>query len=378
MTRLVHLSDTHLGFRQLHKATETGRNQREQDTYDVFAEAVDQIVELHPDLVVHAGDLFDSYLPSSAALNAALSGFAELRDAGIPVVVIAGNHSTPRLASADHIFAVLEKFGGVSFVYGRPQTIIVGDLAVAAVPHLGDAKELEQALAAARPSPDSKFNVLVTHVGLERMTQITGPESASVVLSGDALTTAEEFDYIALGHLHQFAPVRENAAYSGSLERFSWADRPEVSEAKGFLEVDLSLTPMDNGFVRFHEVSPRPRITLGPIDASNDGDLAAAIRARAENAGEELAGALVQLEVNNVSAPTWSALNWRDVAAIFAPALHVELIPRMVGGAELSSPQPELSEFLRSWAVAKAQGLDVDQMIARAEALLARADRELA
>ena len=77
--RIVHLSDTHLGFRQLQRINDHGRNEREQDVYDAFNAAIDRTIELAPAAVVHAGDLFDSYHPSSAALGVALDGLARLR-----------------------------------------------------------------------------------------------------------------------------------------------------------------------------------------------------------------------------------------------------------------------------------------------------------
>ncbi|MDQ1686683.1 MAG: repair protein SbcD/Mre11, partial [Frankiaceae bacterium] len=96
--KIVHLSDTHLGFRQLHRVNDAGRNEREQDVYDAFERAISKIIEIAPAVAIHAGDLFDSYHPSSAALGVALDGLRRLREAGIPVVVIAGNHSSPRVA----------------------------------------------------------------------------------------------------------------------------------------------------------------------------------------------------------------------------------------------------------------------------------------
>jgi DNA repair exonuclease SbcCD nuclease subunit len=56
--RLVHLSDLHLGFRQYQRLTPTGVNQREADVALAFRRAVDRTVELRPDLVLVAGDVF--------------------------------------------------------------------------------------------------------------------------------------------------------------------------------------------------------------------------------------------------------------------------------------------------------------------------------
>ena len=94
--KIVHLSDTHLGLRELHHTDAEGRNVREQDVYDVFARAIDKALELKPAAVVHSGDLFHGHHPAAAALGVALDQIERLRAAGIEFVVIAGNHSTPR------------------------------------------------------------------------------------------------------------------------------------------------------------------------------------------------------------------------------------------------------------------------------------------
>ena len=161
--RIVHFSDTHLGFRQLHRVNDAGRNEREQDVYDAFERAIDRIIELAPAVAIHAGDLFDSYHPSSAALGVALDGLRRLRDAGIPVVVIAGNHSSPRVAAAEHIFGVLQRFGGAHTIYGGAREVRVGDLAVHAIPHDNDPQRLVAALA-------ERFDVSVPAIRLRLLT----------------------------------------------------------------------------------------------------------------------------------------------------------------------------------------------------------------
>ena len=72
------MSDTHLGWRSLHRVNVDGRNQRECDVYDAFARAIDKTIDLMPDLVIHSGDLFDGYHPSSAALKVCLDGIRRL------------------------------------------------------------------------------------------------------------------------------------------------------------------------------------------------------------------------------------------------------------------------------------------------------------
>ena len=96
--KLAHLADPHLGFRQYHRQTPSGINQREADVAAAFRQAVDGVLAARPDVVVVAGDLFHSVRPTNAAILFAFRQFQRLR-AGLPdapVILIAGNHDTPR------------------------------------------------------------------------------------------------------------------------------------------------------------------------------------------------------------------------------------------------------------------------------------------
>jgi DNA repair protein SbcD/Mre11 len=372
--KIVHLSDTHLGFRQLHRVNDAGRNEREQDVYDAFERAIDKIIELAPAVAIHSGDLFDSYHPSSAALGVALDGLRRLREVGIPIVVIAGNHSSPRVAATEHIFGVLERFGGAHVVYGATRDVRVGDIAVHAIPHDNDPQRLADALRRARPSADADFNVLVAHVGLDGLGKVVGAEAGSVTVSGEVLTGTGDFDYIALGHLHKFAPACGNAAYAGSLERLSWADDAPV---KGIVEVDLAAGPRSLDYLQLHPLEGRRFVTLEPVDAATVPNLSDAIIARAD--GVDLARAMVRLSVRNVSVADWNAVDHKAIASAYADCLHFEREPQLIGATTAgAAAAPGLRDFLAGWAGEHAPGLDVDNFVARAEAFIALADQELA
>jgi DNA repair exonuclease SbcCD nuclease subunit len=373
--RIVHLADTHLGFRQFHRTNDAGRNQREQDIYNAFEHAIAKIVELRPDAVVHAGDLFDSYHPTSAALSVALDGLRHLREADIPVVVIAGNHSTPRATATEHVFGVLERFGGVYMVYNGARGVRIGDLEVHAIAHDNDPESVANALRAARPDSSAKFNVLVAHIGVEGLGQVVGSEAGAVTLPGDALADAGEFDYIALGHLHELAPVRDNAAYAGSLERLSWADKARV---KGIIEVDLAAGRSSADYLTVHPIDGRPFIELEAVDAATARTgLSDEIIARAE--GLELDGAMVRLAVHNVSSADWHLIDHKAIAEVYGRCLHFEREPHYLDDRmSVVDATPQLRDFLHSWAASHAQGTDVEDLLTRAEAFLALADQELA
>ena len=82
--KILHVADTHLGYSAYHKIAENGINQREMDTYNAFREFIDYAIQSKPDLIIHAGDLFDSIRPSNRAIYFALSQMLRLSEAGIP------------------------------------------------------------------------------------------------------------------------------------------------------------------------------------------------------------------------------------------------------------------------------------------------------
>src|SRR4051794_3217984 len=207
--RIVHLADTHLGYRQFSGKLDPERklNQRECDVYDAWHRAIDIAIERDVDAVIHAGDLFDSPRPTARALTEALDGLGRLRDAGIPVIAIAGNHSTPRFRSGGSVFEVLDRFG-VQAAWARPETFRVGDVAFHAVPHEPDAEQLRADIAALKPDATAGANVLILHADLNAVPSPGYGEINAIELDQEVIAHAP-FDYVAMGHLHRFrAPQR--------------------------------------------------------------------------------------------------------------------------------------------------------------------------
>src|SRR5688572_26078795 len=111
--RLVHLSDLHLGYRQYQRLTPAGINQRESDVARTFQRAIDQVIALRPDLVLVAGDVFHSSRPTNAAILHAFRQFLRLRTElpRAPVVMVAGDHDTPRTTESGSIMGLFEQIG---------------------------------------------------------------------------------------------------------------------------------------------------------------------------------------------------------------------------------------------------------------------------
>jgi DNA repair exonuclease SbcCD nuclease subunit len=82
----LHFSDVHLGYQQY------GDRERFNDFGRAFLKAVDVAIEEQVDFVLISGDLFHKSAIDPPTLLQAANGIEGLRNAGISVVAIAGNH----------------------------------------------------------------------------------------------------------------------------------------------------------------------------------------------------------------------------------------------------------------------------------------------
>lgn len=241
--RFLHTSDWHVGkpLRGRHRDGEYVAALEE-----VLAIAKDEGV----DALLVAGDVFDSAVPPPEAERIVFHFLAELVGAGIPAVIIAGNHDHPRRMNA--YAPVLGKLGvqvigepvaadegGVIELPGRDGETAV----IAALPWVSERKvrdfedlmkegdhrvQYADGVAAMMSHLAKSFradavNLMMAHVLMEDA-RVGGPESGERPLHmGEAYvirrqSLPQEAQYIALGHVHMpQEAVLANAYYSGSL-----------------------------------------------------------------------------------------------------------------------------------------------------------------
>ncbi len=98
--KLLHTADWHLGAR-------LGRHDRARDHREALRELIAIAEAENPDLIVHAGDLFDAFRPPYSALRLGVSALQRLA-AIAPTVVIRGNHDS------DSLFLVLDELAATA------------------------------------------------------------------------------------------------------------------------------------------------------------------------------------------------------------------------------------------------------------------------
>jgi len=111
---VVHLADIHVGHRQY------GLDQRAEDYAQTFRRTVEKILELREskgvDLVLIAGDLFDTIRPNPSAYVTVIDCLRKLAEAGLKIIVIRGNHEAPVLNPVDNPLRVLASMGLVKYL----------------------------------------------------------------------------------------------------------------------------------------------------------------------------------------------------------------------------------------------------------------------
>ena len=330
--KLAHLADLHLGFRQFDRQTPKGTNQREADVAEAFRRAVDDLLEQKPELIVIAGDLFHSVRPTNAAILFCFRQLHRLRTGlpQTPIVIIAGEHDTPRSTETGTILRLYEALG-VEVAVEEARRIVLPqlDCAVLAVPHQALLKAERPAL---RPEPGGPTrNVLLTHGVHGGLGETRGTmEYGGAVLSREILAP-EKWDYIALGHYHTAQSIAANAWYSGSLEYLPpnpWGqlqDEAEIKKAKqsgkGYLLVELP-----GARVTFRPIAPvRRHIDLPFIQAAglNAKELDAQIAQRV--AAAKIDDQIVRLLAWDVDRATARDLDHAAIRAFKARALNFHL-----------------------------------------------------
>ncbi|MTE23026.1 exonuclease SbcCD subunit D [Microbacterium sp. ZXX196] len=254
--RILHTSDWHIG-----------RSFHGHSTLEALSGVLDtlagQVAEHDVDVVIVAGDVFDSATPAAAAYTLLSDTLAAIREAGARVIVTSGNHdSAARLgfqsrflgASGVHVVTdplsvgepvTLEDAHGPVHFYGIPY------LEPALVRHLWPDAELRtqehavrhaMGLVAADHAERGGRHVAIAHcfaAGVEPTPQLEREVRQDLRQGSlDVVPLADLAgpDYVALGHIHGRAELAPGIRYSGAPLHYSFG---EAAKPRGSWLVDL-------------------------------------------------------------------------------------------------------------------------------------------
>lgn len=257
--KFAHISDLHLG-KKVHQFSmiEEQKYILEEIAEIVFREAVDGILI--------AGDVYDKIYPSAEAVALFDSFLVKMAEKEIKVFVISGNHDSPQRIA---FLGKLTKKAGVylSPVYqGEVEKIVLqdayGTVNVYLLPFIKPIHVRHFFPEETITNYTESMQVVIKHMNLE-------PEERNILLAHQFVTGArrsdseeisvggldnvdgkvfEDFDYVALGHIHKPQKMgKEQIRYCGTPLKYSFS---ESSDKKSLTILDLK----EKGNMEYKEI----------------------------------------------------------------------------------------------------------------------------
>lgn len=268
--KFVHLSDLHLGKRI------NGYSMVEDQKY-ILLKILNVIDEQKAEAVVIAGDVYDKPIPPTEAVQLFDDFLFRLVERNLQILVISGNHDSPeRIAfgsrfmdkSGVHMSQVYngkndlvelkDKYGKVNFYmlpFVKPSNVrrffedeeinTYTDAVRVAVSHMNVNKKAR--------------NVIITH---QFVTGAQRSESETIAVGGTDNVDSyvfDDFDYVALGHIHGPQNVGKNTVrYCGTPLKYSFS---EISHKKSVTVVEMK----EKGNVKVSTVELTPKLDMREI-----------------------------------------------------------------------------------------------------------------
>jgi len=241
--KFAHLGDCHLG----------GWNEPEIQELNLksFQYAISKCISEKVNFILISGDLFDSPYPSIEILKEAFNEFRKVKEAKIPVYLIAGSHDYS--VSGKTFLEVLEKGGfckNVSLFEEREDKImllptIFENCAIYGYSGKKSSLEVEDIERIKLQDAPGMFKILMLHTAIR-------DAIGTLPIKAVNEKNLPKVDYLALAHLH-IKYHKENRVYSGPTFPNNIS---ELEELKGG-----SFYIVDNGRVRREEINLKPVAT---------------------------------------------------------------------------------------------------------------------
>ncbi|MFF3762237.1 exonuclease SbcCD subunit D [Streptomyces sp. NPDC002185] len=269
--RLLHTSDWHLG-RSFHRVGLL-------DAQAAFLDHLVATVHAHDvDAVLVAGDVYDRAVPPLPAVELFDTALHRLAEAGVPTVMISGNHDSARRLG---VGAGLIGRAGIHLRtdpdgIGTPVVLTDahGEVALYGLPYLEPALVRER-LGAGKAGHEAVLGAAMDRVRADLARRPAGTRSvvlAHAFVAGGAPSDSERditvggvaavpcavfdgVDYVALGHLHGSQTLTPRVRYSGSPLAYSFS---EADHRKTMWLIDLGEDGAITGEVRLDCPVPRP------------------------------------------------------------------------------------------------------------------------
>ena len=284
----LHAADIHLGYQQY------GSVARFNDFSKVFFHIVDQAIDRSVDFVLLSGDLFHKRKVDPLAMRAAIQGLGALRDAGIPVLAVEGNHERAYYGAQYTWIDFLDAMGyfrllDCRFEDGRAVLEPCGEERGAYVDLPGGVRVYGLRYYGASTSKvfgmfadvladmdhtDVAFTILVAHAGVEDQL----PNYAGTLTYNALGSLRDHVDYLALGHIHKPYDLNGWIYNPGSPETCSMEEVPWTERGYYIVEIDPGQSPNHRAELIVPDRRPFHRLRLSVDGFSEPNQLYAGVR----------------------------------------------------------------------------------------------------
>ncbi|MDP3881604.1 MAG: exonuclease SbcCD subunit D [Nanoarchaeota archaeon] len=253
--KFAHMGDCHLGGWRQPELRELN--------FKSFQLAVEKCLKERVEFILISGDLLDSAYPSIETLKEAFNEFRKIKEANIPVFLIAGSHDYS--VSGKTFLEVLEKAGfckNVSLFEERNGKIflhptIFRNVALYGYPGKKSGLEVEDIERIKIHDSPGLFKILMLHTTLR-------DAIGNLPIKAVDHTALPSVDYLALSHLH-IKYNRERRVYSGPIFPNSLSELEELQGGSFYI--------FDNGKLRREELKIK-EIVVFKIEIENAFDAA--------------------------------------------------------------------------------------------------------
>jgi len=309
--KLLHTADIHLGFKTHgRRDPETGLSTRLLDVRDSLDAVVQRALDADVDAFLFCGDAYHTADPTPTQQKIFVQCLRPLAEAGIPIVLIVGNHDHPVTFGRASSLDIFDHVTGEVHCYRKPAPNVQvvdtksGPLQLIPLPwpirsqilakdeyrtmspdelrqfieehYVTYVQRRTEEIRGEEPgvtpdgteralSPDVP-TVLAGHVTVQGAA-LAGSEHTTTIASEPTFTVGQlavrSIDYVALGHVHRPQDRNEDGhppvVYSGSIERVTFN---EADERKGFRLVDIDPSRDPITHTTFVETPARPFVAV--------------------------------------------------------------------------------------------------------------------
>ncbi len=231
--KIAIVSDTHFGYSRFYE-----------DSFKQGEEALLKASEY--DLILHAGDLFDTRLPSFETLERVIRIFKNIKKKGKKVIAVHGNHEK-RIRGYTNPVKLIASSGVLSYLHGSVEKFELNGekisvLGVGYIPEEHSKTIIEEAVKRNKDKLEG-FKILLIHQMLREFDPLAKSPLTTSFLEGLG------FDLIVNGHIHK-RKISKSLIIPGSTVVTSLGE-DEIKEERGFVVYDTDLRKGE--FVRINQ-----------------------------------------------------------------------------------------------------------------------------